>query len=66
MTVDTNAVFEHLEKTYQVKKIGKALQIKTSTEAQITLMASGIAIIKGIENSEDALMLYNEILEDEF
>jgi hypothetical protein len=53
---------QKLGQSYSIKSTGRFLLIKLPTGEKMTLMISGSAIIKGVDNADDAKRLYELIL----
>ncbi|MGY5859921.1 MAG: HesA/MoeB/ThiF family protein [Candidatus Thorarchaeota archaeon] len=61
-SIDLKELAKNLEKTYTVKSTARSVLVTLSTGEKVTLMASGSAIIKGVNTANDAIRLYELIL----
>lgn len=53
---------QNLDQSYTIKSAGKSMLVTLTTGEKVTLMASGSAIIKGVDTADDAIRLYEIIL----
>ncbi len=60
--LDIKEIAARLKDSYSVKTASNWLKIEASDEAEITIMARGNAIVRGVDSEDDALELYREIL----
>jgi len=57
-----NELAEKLGQSYSIKSTGRSVLVTLPTGEKITLMSSGSAIVKGVNTADDALRLYELIL----
>lgn len=55
---------QKLDQSYSVKTTGRAILVTLAKGEKITLMATGSAIVKGVETADDAIRLYELILNE--
>ncbi|MFW9798963.1 MAG: ThiF family adenylyltransferase [Candidatus Thorarchaeota archaeon] len=60
--LDIKEIAARLKDSYSVKKASNWLKIEASDKAEITIMARGNAIVRGVDSEDDALALYREVL----
>ncbi|MFQ5832373.1 MAG: ThiF family adenylyltransferase [Candidatus Thorarchaeota archaeon] len=60
--LDIKEIAARLKDSYSVMKASNWLKIEASEEAEITIMARGNAIVRGVDSEEDALALYREVV----
>ena len=61
-SLDLKKIARKLDKSYSVKLLGKSIIVTMTNGDKITLMASGSAIIKGADTADEAIRLYELIL----
>ena len=63
MAIDISTLADKLTKSYSVKRTDQSLIVETTGGAKVTIMTRGMAIVKGVNTQEEALSLYNEVIE---
>ena len=61
--LDLDMLAQRLEQSYSIKSNNKSILITLTSGEKITLMASGSAIIKGVDTADAAIRLYELIIE---
>jgi len=62
--LDLKKIAQKLDQLYSVTSLGRSIIVKLENGEKITLMASGSAIIKGVDTADNALRLYELILNE--
>lgn len=61
--LDLDGIAQKLDRSYSIKSTSRSILVTLKSGEKITLMSSGSAIIKGVETADDAIRLYELILE---
>lgn len=61
--LNLDKITKKLDRKYSIRSTGKSILITLTSGEKITLMSSGSAIIKGVDTAEEAIRLYEFILE---
>ncbi len=62
VSLDIEELARKLSSLYKIKKTTRLILITLSSGEKVTLMASGSAIIKGVDTADEAIRLYDAIL----
>jgi adenylyltransferase/sulfurtransferase len=62
--LDIEELAQKLSSKYKLKKTSRLILLKLPTGEKVTLMASGSAIVKGVSTAEEAIRLYELILNE--
>ena len=62
-SMNLEAIAKVLSESFSTKQFGKSLVINTPGGEKITMMASGNAIVKGVNTADEAVRLYQHIME---
>ncbi len=57
-SLDLKELAQKLDQSYSIKSTGRSILVTFATGEKVTLMASGSAIIKGVDTADDAIRLY--------
>ncbi len=60
--LDISEIAVRLASEYKTIKMGSSLIVKLDSGARITIMATGNAVIKGVDTQEEALSLYRQVV----
>jgi len=63
-SLDLKKLAQRLDQSYSVKTTSRAILVTLAKGEKITLMATGSAIVKGVDTADDAIRLYELILND--
>ena len=63
VNLDIEELARRLSSLYKIKKTSRLILVRLPSGEKITLMASGSAIIKGVNTAEEAIRLYETILQ---
>lgn len=61
--LDLNEIAQNLDQSHSIKSTERSVLVNLASGEKFTLMSSGSAIIKGVDTAEDAIRLYELILD---